>query len=220
VGPRLARTACCWVQGPGVQGGREGGGCKGGREGGICFIGTSLHTHLEAANRWAAPDHWPRLRVAGYRGQGAGVQGARGESASSAPACLATWRRQTGGGPLDCAAKPAGSAHGLGLDQASAPRAAQQLSVPAPARRRPLRAAPAREGRAPIDPKELIAAEALPEVDPNQVLIITTGSQVGARRKRGAADKCVRAQRELPSAAAAAAASAAAAAPGRRCAPC
>lgn len=35
-----------------------------------------------------------------------------------------------------------------------------------------------REGRAPFDPKELVAQEDLDSVDPNKLLIVTTGSQV------------------------------------------
>lgn len=35
-----------------------------------------------------------------------------------------------------------------------------------------------REGRAPFDPKEVIDAADLDDYDPNQLLIVTTGSQV------------------------------------------
>lgn len=35
-----------------------------------------------------------------------------------------------------------------------------------------------REGRAPIDPKDLVSQEDMEGMDPNQLLIVTTGSQV------------------------------------------
>lgn len=37
------------------------------------------------------------------------------------------------------------------------------------------------EGRAPLDPRELIDPEELPNVDPNKVIIVCTGSQVRSR---------------------------------------
>ena len=37
-----------------------------------------------------------------------------------------------------------------------------------------------REGRAPFDPKELVAQEDMDSVDPNKLLVVTTGSQVPA----------------------------------------
>jgi mRNA degradation ribonuclease J1/J2 len=40
--------------------------------------------------------------------------------------------------------------------------------------------AAAREGRAPFDPKEVITAADMDDYDPNELLIVTTGSQVGA----------------------------------------
>ena len=36
-----------------------------------------------------------------------------------------------------------------------------------------------RDGRAPFDPKELVSANQINDVDPSQLLIVTTGSQVG-----------------------------------------
>jgi mRNA degradation ribonuclease J1/J2 len=35
-----------------------------------------------------------------------------------------------------------------------------------------------REGRAPIDPKDLVSQEDMDGLDPNQLLVVTTGSQV------------------------------------------
>jgi mRNA degradation ribonuclease J1/J2 len=35
-----------------------------------------------------------------------------------------------------------------------------------------------REGRAPIDPKDLVSQEDMDGMDPNQLLVVTTGSQV------------------------------------------
>ena len=35
-----------------------------------------------------------------------------------------------------------------------------------------------REGRAPFDPKELVPQEDMDAVDPNKLLVVTTGSQV------------------------------------------
>ena len=35
-----------------------------------------------------------------------------------------------------------------------------------------------REGRAPIDPKDLVSQEDMEGMDPNQLLVVTTGSQV------------------------------------------
>jgi mRNA degradation ribonuclease J1/J2 len=35
-----------------------------------------------------------------------------------------------------------------------------------------------REGRAPFDPRELVPQEDMDSIDPNQLLIVTTGSQV------------------------------------------
>lgn len=35
-----------------------------------------------------------------------------------------------------------------------------------------------REGRAPFDPNELVAQEDMDSVDPNKLLVVTTGSQV------------------------------------------
>lgn len=40
--------------------------------------------------------------------------------------------------------------------------------------------AAARVGKAPFDPKELVPIDELDSVDPNKLLIITTGSQVCA----------------------------------------
>jgi mRNA degradation ribonuclease J1/J2 len=39
--------------------------------------------------------------------------------------------------------------------------------------------AAAREGRAPFDPKEVISAADMDGYDPNELLIVTTGSQAG-----------------------------------------
>lgn len=36
-----------------------------------------------------------------------------------------------------------------------------------------------REGRAPINPKDLVSQEDMDGMDPNQLLVVTTGSQVG-----------------------------------------
>ncbi len=36
-----------------------------------------------------------------------------------------------------------------------------------------------RDGRAPFDPKELVSANQINDVDPSKLLIVTTGSQVG-----------------------------------------
>ena len=41
-----------------------------------------------------------------------------------------------------------------------------------------------REGRAPFDPKELVAQEDMDSVDPNNLLVVTTGSQVPATSAR------------------------------------
>ena len=38
--------------------------------------------------------------------------------------------------------------------------------------------AAAREGRAPFDPRELVPASAIEDCNPNELLIVTTGSQV------------------------------------------
>ena len=41
-----------------------------------------------------------------------------------------------------------------------------------------------REGRAPFDPKELVAQEDMDSVDPNKLLVVPTGSQVPAASTR------------------------------------
>ena len=38
-----------------------------------------------------------------------------------------------------------------------------------------------REGRAPFDPNELVDQEDMDSVDPNKLLVVTTGSQVAHR---------------------------------------
>jgi hypothetical protein len=40
-----------------------------------------------------------------------------------------------------------------------------------------------REGRAPFDPAELVAQDDINSVDPNKLLIVTTGSQVDLRKR-------------------------------------
>ena len=50
--------------------------------------------------------------------------------------------------------------------------------------------AAAREGRAPFDPKEVVTAADMQDYDPNELLIVTTGSQVsrageGGREREG-----------------------------------
>ena len=42
-----------------------------------------------------------------------------------------------------------------------------------------------RDGRAPFDPKELVAANRINDIDPSQLLIVTTGSQVGCLVSNG-----------------------------------
>jgi hypothetical protein len=46
-----------------------------------------------------------------------------------------------------------------------------------------------REGRAPFDPKELVAQEDMDSVDPNKLLVVTTGSQVPAASARHLASR-------------------------------
>ena len=49
--------------------------------------------------------------------------------------------------------------------------------------------AAAREGRSPIDPRDLVPPEALADADPNRLLIVTTGSQAEPRAQLSLASR-------------------------------
>lgn len=117
----------------------------------ICFIGMSLNHYLEVGTGGVLQ------RV----GQGRNLPTvSSGCTPALAVACrlVLHWFHSAVHQP-SCTAS-ACSRHPTALPTPSAPQAAQ------------------REGRAPFDPKDVIDAADLDEYDPNQLLIVTTGSQV------------------------------------------
>ena len=114
----------------------------------IAFVGMSLNTYLEAAHRRVWEEPLFLIFVC--------AAAFPHSVASPMGACLG-----------------AEAARGRVLSTRGLAR--NQKPVPLRLRFRPH--PPIREGRAPMDPKDIIQPEDIPNIDPNQLLIVTTGSQ-------------------------------------------